>query len=808
MTPNEVQGLQSLAKAHGGSLSVNPETGLVEAGFLDAILPTIAGAGLMMIPGMQPIGAAMITGLGATMLNGGDLGKGLMAGLGAYGGAGLAGSLGVGAAAPGTGLTAAAPTINPTAAANAGMATNPTSYAFNSTNAASGVNSGLATNSSGFSLTGAPASAQASQYAINPAAVSQYSVNPAAQMSGITAPVTPMPAALPSAAVVPPAPTSVMDKLSSGSFYGDNAFNIGAAAAPMLLQEPETVEAPVDNEQFQYTYNPGRASQEDLDAQRSANPGGELNYFKPTFGPRQTVRVAQGGLLGLAEGGMPFEYTYDPATQKYIKKPGAAAPMAAPMGAVTPIGLDSSGGYESTMSAPSTYGGPGLMSMALGNFGQAPAPVDSTHQIMSAPAAAQAAQTANINSSPDVGMGGPTGDSIGADAAAAGAAAEASMGIDDGSSGVYARGGVLRFSDGGFSDGQDYRREQNKKIEDVMAGKPPLGFEIMNSFGAHAANPDDPDAKNAFIAEMFGMQQPKMPTTTTTAPQMETAYNPDTQTYYQRPQAAAGAPQMMAPYKPDELMYYEKERGAASGGLMGLAGGGTLDLSGTFNLGGQGQQGALGGARPNNSFTESPMGDLGGILGLFGGQQTDGSGHGGGGLSNYGNDTRGPMARDFDFGNNRMEMDYGAPAAHVLGIPPGSHSYQGPMTEAQKQNSTYAAGGMAKGGFVVPADVVSALGNGSTNAGLRALKSKFGAVKHIKGKGDGLSDSIPTSIDGKQPARVADGEAYIDPKTVAKVGGGDSKKGAKKLYAMMDKIRSQAHGKTTQQRKVDSRKVV
>lgn len=555
MTPGEVQGLQSLAKAHGGSLSVNPETGLVEAGFLKSILPTIAGAGLMMIPGMQPMGAAMITGLGATMLNGGDLGKGLMAGIGAYGGAGIAGSLGVGAAAPGTGLTAAAPVGNSATTGYASsMATNPGGYAINSTNAASGLNSGLATNSSGLGLTGAPASAQASQFGFNPA--SQYNVAAAPQMSGITATATPMPAALPPAAAVAPAPTSVMDKLSSGSFYGDNAMNIGAAAAPMLFQEPETENAPVDNEQYQYDYNPNRTSQAGLDAQRLANPGGELRYFNPAYSDPRKVRVAQGGILGLAEGGMPDEYTYDPATQKYIKKPGAAT---APMAAVKPIGIDSSGNYEASMPAEG-YKGPGLMSMALGNSGQNNAPVVD----MSTMSPAAAVQAGYINSSPDVGMGGPTGDSDGADAAAAGAAAEASMGIDDGSDGVYAQGG-----------------------------------------------------------------------------------------------------------------------------LMGLA-----------------------------------------------------------------------------------------------------------------------KGGMAKGGFVVPADVVSALGNGSTDAGLRALKSKFGAVKHIKGKGDGLSDSIDTSIDGRQPARVADGEAYIDPRTVASIGKGDSKKGAKKLYAMMDKIRSQAHGKTTQQRKVDSRKVV
>jgi hypothetical protein len=113
-----------------------------------------------------------------------------------------------------------------------------------------------------------------------------------------------------------------------------------------------------------------------------------------------------------------------------------------------------------------------------------------------------------------------------------------------------------------------------------------------------------------------------------------------------------------------------------------------------------------------------------------------------------------------------------------------------------------AKGGMASGGFVVPADVVSALGNGSTDAGLRKLYAMLGKIKPIKGKGDGLSDSIKTNIDGKQPARVADGEAYIDPKTVKRVGG------AKKLYAMMDKIRAQAHGKTSQQRKVNPAKVM
>jgi hypothetical protein len=92
MTKGEIGGLQSLALAHGGSLSINPDTGLVEASFLKRILPMVAGAGLMMIPGVGPLAAAGMVGGFETMRTG-DIGKGLMAGLGAYGGAGLAGSL-------------------------------------------------------------------------------------------------------------------------------------------------------------------------------------------------------------------------------------------------------------------------------------------------------------------------------------------------------------------------------------------------------------------------------------------------------------------------------------------------------------------------------------------------------------------------------------------------------------------------------------------------------------------------------------------------------------------------------------------
>jgi hypothetical protein len=130
-----------------------------------------------------------------------------------------------------------------------------------------------------------------------------------------------------------------------------------------------------------------------------------------------------------------------------------------------------------------------------------------------------------------------------------------------------------------------------------------------------------------------------------------------------------------------------------------------------------------------------------------------------------------------------------------------------PSSERQWFDPAYtprmAAGGsvnMSEGGFVVPADVVSMVGNGSSNAGLEIF-GQLGA-QPIDGAGDGQSDDIPASIDGQAPARVARQEAYLPPEVVAKMGG------AKKLYDMVERVRKMAHGKTEQQRPVDMRKAL
>ena len=116
-----------------------------------------------------------------------------------------------------------------------------------------------------------------------------------------------------------------------------------------------------------------------------------------------------------------------------------------------------------------------------------------------------------------------------------------------------------------------------------------------------------------------------------------------------------------------------------------------------------------------------------------------------------------------------------------------------------------AQGGLAADGFVIPADVVSHFGNGSSEAGLEFLAEELNA-KPIKGEGDGMSDSIPTTIEGKQPARVANDEAFVPPEVVKRLGNGDTERGAKKLYAMMDRIRKARTGTTEQGKQINPEK--
>jgi hypothetical protein len=86
--------------------------------------------------------------------------------------------------------------------------------------------------------------------------------------------------------------------------------------------------------------------------------------------------------------------------------------------------------------------------------------------------------------------------------------------------------------------------------------------------------------------------------------------------------------------------------------------------------------------------------------------------------------------------------------------------------------------------------------------GLGSLGSYSDGGRLLKGPGDGVSDSIPATIGrNRQPARLADGEFVIPARIVSELGNGSTEAGAKKLYAMMDRVQK-ARRKTTGKNKV------
>lgn len=76
----------------------------------------------------------------------------------------------------------------------------------------------------------------------------------------------------------------------------------------------------------------------------------------------------------------------------------------------------------------------------------------------------------------------------------------------------------------------------------------------------------------------------------------------------------------------------------------------------------------------------------------------------------------------------------------------------------------------------------------------------------LKGRGDGMSDEIKATINEKQPARLSDGEFVIPADVVAHLGNGSSKAGAQKLYDMMARVRKARTGKTEQAPEINPNK--
>jgi len=291
MTPSEVQGLESLAMAYGGSLTTNPRTGLKEAGFLDNILPAIAG-GFLAATGVGAPMAAMLVG-GGTGLATGSLEKGLMAGLGAFGGAGIGSALaGTGAATagavPGAMPTTATPTVSSPVSAMASPEFGGALPAAPSVGTPITAPGGL---SSSELLRGAQ-SATATSPAVAPTlnASALYGPSSAPTMSHQLAQAGQGITALGSEA----GRSTFMNQIGGGmglAKYG------GAALAPALLSGEEGGPPPSTGTMRPYTYDPGRQTSQPGFQYRTGAPGestAEQTYFTPSYTALPTYTPGSG----------------------------------------------------------------------------------------------------------------------------------------------------------------------------------------------------------------------------------------------------------------------------------------------------------------------------------------------------------------------------------------------------------------------------------------------------------------------------------------------------------------------------------
>jgi hypothetical protein len=159
--------------------------------------------------------------------------------------------------------------------------------------------------------------------------------------------------------------------------------------------------------------------------------------------------------------------------------------------------------------------------------------------------------------------------------------------------------------------------------------------------------------------------------------------------------------------------------------------------------------------------------------------------------------------------------------ANYSGYAAGGMVAMAPGGLTSLQNNMYPQGQQVNTQFATPsqmptsAEVVRSDYDAPTNPYTGQMMAKGGIAnlggysdggRMLKGPGDGMSDSIPGVIGGRQPARLADGEFVVPADVVSHLGNGSTDAGAKKLYAMMAKVRHARTGKKKQAPAVKSAK--
>jgi hypothetical protein len=140
--------------------------------------------------------------------------------------------------------------------------------------------------------------------------------------------------------------------------------------------------------------------------------------------------------------------------------------------------------------------------------------------------------------------------------------------------------------------------------------------------------------------------------------------------------------------------------------------------------------------------------------------------------------------------------------------------YTGPLSRFRFNPESYRPAFYADGGIAsLPSGYDRMVGEmpmyqGMASGGISDLGSYSDGGRMLKGPGDGMSDSIPASIAGRRPARLATEEFVVPADVVSGLGNGSSDAGARQLYAMMDRVRKARTGTKKQGREINPRKYV
>jgi len=157
--------------------------------------------------------------------------------------------------------------------------------------------------------------------------------------------------------------------------------------------------------------------------------------------------------------------------------------------------------------------------------------------------------------------------------------------------------------------------------------------------------------------------------------------------------------------------------------------------------------------------------------------------------TNYGGSLNRDTLSGYQTGQNGLPSELGGSAAPgsggpVDGVGPSGFGSNYGDTSMNTSSSFESAYNAANGGLLSLA-----------RGGMSHLGDYSDGGRLLRGPGDGVSDSIPATIGDKRPARLADGEFVVPARIVSELGNGSTEAGARKLYAMMDRIQK-ARGKT------------